>query len=67
LRGVVGSVLCIRDREVRQQKTDRRDAALLLKLLLEGRFPRIWTPVLRNGISDSCCCTGTSWLRCECG
>jgi transposase len=29
---------------VRQQKTDRRDAALLLKLLLEGRFPRIWTP-----------------------
>jgi transposase len=29
---------------VRQQKHDKRDAALLLKLLLEGRFPRIWTP-----------------------
>ena len=34
----------IRASEVRQQKTDRRDAALILKLLLEGRFPRIWTP-----------------------
>ena len=31
-------------REVRQQKHDRRDAALILKLLLEGRFPRIWVP-----------------------
>jgi transposase len=29
---------------VRQQKHDRRDAALILRLLLEGRFPRIWTP-----------------------
>jgi len=29
---------------VRRQKHDRRDAALILKLLLEGRFPRIWTP-----------------------
>jgi hypothetical protein len=29
---------------VRQQKHDRRDAALILKLLMEGRFPRIWTP-----------------------
>jgi transposase len=23
-------------------KTDRRDAELILRLLLEGRFPRIW-------------------------
>lgn len=29
---------------MRQQKHDRRDAALILKLLVEGRFPRIWTP-----------------------
>jgi transposase len=34
----------IRASEVRQQKHDRRDAALLLRLLAEGRFPRIWTP-----------------------
>jgi transposase len=30
--------------DVRQQEHDRHDAALLLKLLLEGRFPRSWTP-----------------------
>ena len=40
----VGDAAKIRASEVRQQKTDRRDAALILKLLLEGRFPRIWTP-----------------------
>ena len=34
----------IRASEVRQQKHDRRDAALLLRLLCEKRFPRIWTP-----------------------
>lgn len=34
----------IRASDVRQQKHDRRDAALLLRLLSEGRFPRIWTP-----------------------
>ena len=40
----VGDAAKIRACEVRQQKHDRRDAALILKLLLEGRFPRIWTP-----------------------
>jgi transposase len=40
----VGDAARIRAAEVRQQKTDRRDAALLLKLLLENRFPKIWTP-----------------------
>jgi transposase len=39
-----GDAAQIRACEVRQQKHDRRDAALILKLLLEGRFPRIWTP-----------------------
>jgi transposase len=29
---------------VRKPKTDREDARLLLKLLLEDRFPRIWVP-----------------------
>ena len=28
----------------RKQKTDRRDAALLLQLWMEDRFPRIWVP-----------------------
>jgi len=40
----VGDAAKIRASDVRQQKHDRRDAALILKLLLEGRFPRIWTP-----------------------
>ena len=34
----------IRASVVRQQKTDKRDAAHILKLLVEGRFPRIWMP-----------------------
>ncbi len=40
----VGDAAKIRASDVRQQKHDRRDAALILKLLREGRFPRIWTP-----------------------
>jgi transposase len=40
----VGDAAKIRASDVRQQKHDKRDAALLLQLLMEGRFPRIWTP-----------------------
>ena len=40
----IGDAAKIRASDVRQQKHDKRDAALLLQLLLEGRFPRIWTP-----------------------
>jgi transposase len=29
---------------VRKQKTDQRDAAHILKLMVEGRFPRLWAP-----------------------
>jgi transposase len=38
----------IRASEVRKQKTDRRDAAQILRLLLEERFPRIWVPSLEE-------------------
>src|SRR5258708_30072182 len=34
----------IRAAEPRKQKHDRRDAALLLKLQVENRFPSIWMP-----------------------
>jgi len=34
----------IRASEVRKQKTDERDAALILDLLRSNRFPRIWVP-----------------------
>ena len=40
----VGDAAQIRARCVRKQKTDRRDAAYLLELLLKNDFPRIWTP-----------------------
>src|SRR5712691_4313106 len=40
----VGDAAQIRASYVRKQKTDKRDAAHILKLLLEGRFPRLWTP-----------------------
>ena len=40
----IGDAAQIRASYVRKQKTDRRDAAHLLQLLLEGRFPRLWTP-----------------------
>src|SRR4051812_33682377 len=33
---------------IRKQKTDRQDAQLLLRLLLEDRFPRIWVPDAEN-------------------
>jgi transposase len=40
----IGDSAKIRASEVRKQKTDERDAALILDLLLANRFPRIWVP-----------------------
>jgi transposase len=40
----IGDAAQIRASYVRKQKTDRHDAAHILKLLIEGRFPRLWTP-----------------------
>jgi transposase len=40
----IGDASQIRASAPRKQKTDKRDAAHLLKLLLEERFPRIWVP-----------------------
>jgi len=40
----MGDAAAIRASYVRKQKTDRRDAAHILKLLLEQRFPRLWRP-----------------------
>ena len=38
----IGDAAEIRTKRVRKQKTDRQDAELLLRLLMEDRFPRIW-------------------------
>jgi transposase len=40
----IGDSAKIRASEVRKQKTDERDAALILDLLLAKRFPKIWVP-----------------------
>lgn len=40
----VGHPAKIRAKETRKQKHDRRDAGLLLELLVEDRFPEIWMP-----------------------
>ena len=40
----IGDAAQIRASYVRKQKTDKRDAAHILRLLLENRFPRLWMP-----------------------
>ena len=40
----VGDAAQIRASYVRKQKTDRRDAGHILRLLVEKRFPRLWRP-----------------------
>jgi transposase len=44
----IGDAAEIRTKRVRKQKTDRQDARLLLKLLIEDRFPRIWVADAAN-------------------
>ena len=40
----VGDAAKIRAKQVRKQKTDRRDAAHILDLMVKNDFPKIWTP-----------------------
>jgi transposase len=44
----IGDPAEIKAARVRKQKTDREDARLLLKLLQENRFPRVWVPDPEN-------------------
>jgi transposase len=44
----IGDPAKIKAKRVRKQKTDRLDAELLLQLLLEDRFPRVWVPSPEN-------------------
>jgi transposase len=44
----IGNPSEIKAARVRKQKNDRLDAELLLKLLVEDRFPRIWVPSPEN-------------------
>jgi transposase len=40
----IGDAPEIGTKRVRKQKTDRQDARLILQLLMENRFPKIWVP-----------------------
>ena len=42
----MGDAKAIRQQDGRKQKHDRRDARLILKLMEENRFPRIWIPTV---------------------
>ena len=44
----IGDAAKIRTKRVRKHKTDRQDAQLILSLLLENRFPRIWVASWEN-------------------
>jgi transposase len=44
----IGDAAEICTKRVRKQKTDRQDAQLILRLLLEDRFPQIWVPSWEN-------------------
>jgi transposase len=44
----VGQPEKIRAQETRKQKHDRRDARLILELLIEDRFPEIWMPSIEE-------------------
>ena len=44
----VGDAAAISTKRVRKHKNDRQDAELLLTLLVENRFPRIWIPSCEN-------------------
>ena len=42
----IGDATAIRQQDSRKQKHDRRDAKLILKLMVENRFPKIWVPTV---------------------
>src|SRR5271170_5515085 len=44
----IGDAAKIKTKRVRKQKTDRNDAQLLLALLIENNFPRVWVPDPEN-------------------
>ena len=63
----IGDAAEIRTKRVRKQKTDHQDAQLLLRLMMEDRFPRIWVPDAANRDLRNCCGIGIDWCRCARG
>ena len=60
----IGDAAQIRAAMVRKQKTDARDAAHLLQLLLDDRFPRIWRPAWPSAMCGNWSGTARSWCGC---
>src|SRR5437773_7753315 len=44
----IGDAAEIQSKRVRKQKTDRKDAQLILRLMLKDDFPQIWVPSWEN-------------------
>jgi transposase len=44
----MGDATAIRQQDSRKQKHDRRDARLILKLMEENRFPKVWVPTVEE-------------------
>jgi transposase len=57
----IGDPAEIQAARVKKQKTDRKDAQLLLELMMEDRFPRIWVPSPENRDLRQLLCTGIGW------
>src|SRR6476660_4638059 len=63
----IGDAAQIRASYVRKQKTDKRDAAHILRLVVETAFRACGRRTGSNAICGSWCCIGTSWWRCAAG
>jgi transposase len=63
----IGDAAKTKTKGARKQKTDRQDAQLLLKLLLENNFPRVWVPSPENRDLRQLLCILIGWCRCERG
>jgi len=57
----IGDAAQIRASYVRKQKTDKRDAAHILKLMMETGFHACGRRTGSSAICGSWCCIGTSW------
>ena len=63
----IGDPAEIQAARVKKQKTDRKDAQLLLELMMEDRFRGSGYRVQRIAIYVNCFGTGIGWCRCARG
>jgi transposase len=61
---LLGDATEIRASNPRKQKTDKRDARHILRLLVEDRFPAIWQPPLENEEQRQLLLLAAGWCRC---